>query len=92
MEYKKHYTEKELSEVVDWFKTHFDKLPESVYLDKATYIKDLKHTVTLYYDIVEQHHENPTYAAQIRHIFLMRDAVLREWKKQGIDIDNIDQP
>ena len=48
-------------------------------MDKATYIKDLKHTVTLYYDILAKHHENPTYAAQIRHIFLMRDAVLREY-------------
>ena len=79
MEYKKHYTPEELSEVVEWFKKHFDQLPESLHLDKATYIKDLKHTVTLYYDILAKHHENPTNAAQIRHIFLMRDAVLRDY-------------
>lgn len=79
MEYKKHYSSEELSEVMDWFKKHYDQLPESIQVDKATYIKDLKHTVKLYYDIVEKHHENPTYAAQIRHIFLMRDAVLRDY-------------
>lgn len=81
MEYKKHYTDEELNEVVDWFKTHMNELPESIYMDKATYIKDLKHTVTLYFDIVKQLKDNPTYAAQIRHLFLMRDAVLKEWEQ-----------
>ena len=76
MEYKKHYTDEELNEVVGWFKSHFDELPASLYIDKATYVKDLKHTVTLYYDIVNKLKDNPTYAAQIRHLFLMRDAVL----------------
>ena len=54
MEYKKHYTDEELNEVVGWFKSHFDELPASLYIDKATYVKDLKHTVTLYYDIVNK--------------------------------------
>ena len=63
MEYKKHYTDEELAEVVNWFKEHFDELPQSIHIDKATYIADLKHTVTLYYDIVAKHKDNPTYAA-----------------------------
>ena len=46
-------------------------------------MKDLKHTVTLYYDIVNKLKDNPTYAAQIRHLFLMRDAVLEQWKEEG---------
>lgn len=83
MEYKKHYTDEELNEVVGWFKSHFDELPTSLYIDKATYVKDLKHTVTLYYDIVNKLKDNPTYAAQIRHLFLMRDAVLEQWKEEG---------
>lgn len=83
MEYKKHYTDDELNEVVGWFKSHFDELPASLYIDKATYVKDLKHTVTLYYDIVNKLKDNPTYAAQIRHLFLMRDAVLKQWKEEG---------
>ena len=41
MEYKKHYTDEELNEVVGWFKSHFDELPASIYIDKATYVKDL---------------------------------------------------
>ncbi|CDA44044.1 MAG: DUF6965 family protein [Bacteroidales bacterium] len=81
MEYKKHYTDEELAEVVNWFKEHFDELPQSIHIDKATYIADLKHTVTLYYDIVAKHKDNPTYAAQIHHIYQMRDAVLRKWEE-----------
>lgn len=79
MEYKKHYTDEELEELMTWFKTHMDELPESIYIDKATFVKDLKHTVELYFDIVNKLKDNPTYAAQIRHLFLMREAVLREW-------------
>ncbi len=88
MEYKKHYTDEELGEVVGWFKSHFDELPDSLHIDKATYISDFKHTVTLYYDIASQHKDNPTYAAQIRHLFLMRDAVLKLWKEQGRDVSD----
>ena len=83
MEYKKHYSDEELDEVVSWFKAHLDELPNSIYIDKATYVKDLKHTVTLYFNIVAKLKDNPTYAAQIRHLFLMREAVQREWEKNN---------
>lgn len=46
-------------------------------------IKDFKHTVKLYYDILDKHKDNPTYAAQIHHIFMMRDAVRKTWEKEG---------
>lgn len=88
VEYKKHYTDEEINEVIGWMKSHFDELPESLHIDKATYISDFKKTVTLYYDIAIQHKDNPTYAAQIRHLFLMRDAVINLWKEQGRNIDD----
>ena len=69
-------------------KSHFDELPGSLHIDKATYISDFKKTVTLYYDIAVQHKDNPTYAAQIRHLFLMRDAVINLWKEQGRNVDD----
>ncbi len=83
MEFKKHYTDEELNEVKTWFQTHFDHLPTSLQMDKATFIKDLKQTVSLYYDILDKHKDNPTYAAQIHHIFMMRNAVREVWKNEG---------
>ncbi len=75
MEYKKHYTDEEINETVEWFKSHMDELPDSLQLDKATFIPDLRKTVPLYFDIAAEHKDNATYAAQIRHLFLMREAV-----------------
>ena len=85
MEYKKLYTNEELDGLIAWFKEHMDELPESIYIDKATYVKDLKYTVTLYFDILNELREIPCYGSQIRHLFLMKEAVEREWAKEGKD-------
>lgn len=82
MEYKKLYSKEEISEVIQWFKNHYEQLPESIYLDKAAYIPDLKRTVRLYCELVVENMNNPTYSGQIRHIFLMREAIEELWKKQ----------
>ncbi len=75
MEYKKHYTDEEINDTIEWFKSHMDELPTSLQLDKATFIADLRKTVPLYFDIATKHKDNPTYSAQLRHLFLMREAV-----------------
>ena len=31
-----------------------------------------------YLDIVQMHHENPTYGAQVHHLFEVRDCLLAE--------------
>ena len=72
MEYKKHFTDQEIEEVCNWFKTHFDQLHETLQLDNATYIRDFKHTVELYFDICQQHKDNPTYSGQIYQLFKMK--------------------
>lgn len=87
MEYKKHYTTEELNEVKEWFKKHMEHLPKEIMMDKATHIKDLKHTVSLYYDILDKHKDNPTYAAQIHHIFMMRDAVKKVWEDEKLNYE-----
>lgn len=83
MEYKRHYTDEELKELMDWFDSHWDILPESIYMDKATYIKDFKHTLRLHYDIINQLKDNPTYSAQIYQVFKMRDVAAKELKEKG---------
>lgn len=72
MEYKKHFTDDELKALVEWFKQRMDRLPASLQLDKATLIKDLKHTVTLYFDVVHLHKDNPTYSGQIYLLFKIK--------------------
>lgn len=79
MDYKKHYTVEELNDIISWFSIHKDHLPQSLQLDKATYIMDLKNTMVHFLDIIKKHKDNPTYAAQIYILFLIREAVRKKW-------------
>lgn len=83
MQYKKHFTSDELKELLEWFDSNQDKLPETLNLDKATHIKDFKRTLKLYYDIAREHIDNPTYSGQIYHLFQMKEAVLKHWEQQA---------
>lgn len=87
MEYKKHYSEEEINDVRTWFETHKDHLPDTLQMDKATFIKNLNHTVSLYLDIAEKHKDNETYAAQIHHLFMMRDAIREQWSKDNVSYE-----
>lgn len=73
--YKQQYSPEEVNELIEWFKARENKLPDSLQVDKATYIKDLKRTLTLYYDIAREHISNPTYSGQINHLLLIREAL-----------------
>lgn len=83
MKYKKHYTDKELRDVVGWFEQNMDRLPQSLHVDKATFLPDLGRTVRFYFDIARDHKDNPTYAAQIFLLFKIRKALEEKWKADG---------
>lgn len=51
------YTHEELLELEEWFK-QID-LPESIQLDKATYVPDLKDTINRLFVQAEINYENP---------------------------------
>lgn len=72
MKYKKHFTDKELSDLLAWFDAHENALPQSIVVDKALYIKDLRYTLRLYRDIVAEHKDNPTYSGQIYLLFKIK--------------------
>ena len=78
MEYKKIYSPEELAEVSDWVKKNLHRMPESLQLDASVFIPDLHKTMEIYLDIVDEHRENETYGAQIRHIFNMRDKLIND--------------
>lgn len=85
MDYKKHYTDKELRSVVEWFEQNMERLPQSLHVDKATFVPDLSRTVRFYFDIAREHKDNPTYAAQISLLFKIRQALEEKWKAGGDD-------
>ena len=72
MEFKKHFSDDELKQLVGWFEEHMERLPDSLQLDRATFIKDLKHTVKLYFDVVKLHKDNPTYSGQIYLLYQIK--------------------
>jgi len=83
MEYKKHYTDNELRELTVWYEQNMERLPSSLRVDKATYVPDLGRTVRFYFDIMREHKDNPTYAAQIFLLFKIRKVLEEQWKNAG---------
>ena len=78
MEYKKIYEPEELQEIVAWARKNMHRMPKSLKLDDSAFIEDLHYTMDTYCEICEEHKLNPTYGAQIRHIFMMRDKLLAD--------------
>ena len=78
MEYKKGYTSEELADIIKWVKENSHRLPESLQLDPATFIPNLHRTIENYIKISEAHYKNPTYNAQIHHLFLVREKLIND--------------
>lgn len=72
MTFKKTYTAEELQELTNWITEHLPHMPESLQLNKATYIADLHRTARYYLDLVKLHQNNPTYGGQLHHLFEIR--------------------
>lgn len=83
MEFKKQYSDEEIEEIKKWFKDNEARLPQSLQLDSATYLPNFKKTLSYYIDIVDHLKTKETYAAQIHHLFKMRDAIENLWNDAG---------
>ena len=57
MDYKSIFSKEELNELTDWFNERKDKLPETLQVDDATFVKDLRQTVDYYLRLVELYHD-----------------------------------
>jgi hypothetical protein len=53
----KTHTIEELNELKEWFDSH--NLPQTMYIDKATYTADLKETISMLFDQSYIYYENP---------------------------------
>ena len=83
MIFKKTYTPEELQELVDWMTQRLPTMPESLQLNKATYISNLKRTTKDYLDLVKLHANNPTYGGQLHHLFEIRQRLEEMEQKEA---------
>ena len=73
MDYKSIFSKEELKELTDWFKERKDKLPETLQVDDATFVKDLRQTVEYYLRLVELSHDNRTVSGQLYRLDRIRN-------------------
>lgn len=76
MDFKKQYSEKELNDLAQWFKSNKEHLPASFRLDKAINYPNLHFTVGI---IIEQAHllnKNITYSGLAYLYFLLREKLI----------------
>lgn len=81
MEYKKLYDPAEIEDLLAWFRARLDRLPPSLKIANGLFVPDLPHTVRLFLEFTELRHENPTFSAQVRRFFEMRERLI----EQGMD-------
>ena len=65
MDYNSIFPKEELKELSDLFKERKDKLPETLQVDDATFVKDLRQTVDYYLRLVELHHDKRAFSGQL---------------------------
>lgn len=73
MEYKKVYTDAELSELVAWFDARQDKLPKEFDLLPGVHISNMHDFILAEKEMIELHHDNPTYGATFCLLFRLRE-------------------
>lgn len=81
MEYKKLYDPGEVAELIEWFRQRLDRLPQSIRIEQGLFVPDLRRTVPLLIEFAEECSEKPTYSAQLRRFFEIRERLI----EQGIN-------
>lgn len=79
--YTREYTKAEIQEIMEWFRSRYDRLPQSVTINDGFKVPDLRFTVKQYLEFIKLNYENPTYAPQVLHLFRMRERL----QEQGFE-------
>lgn len=85
MEYKKIYTKAELNEILAWAKAHENELPEEYDLAPGVHINSMHDFLFSMDAVIAQHAENPTYGANIRFLFMLREKFATLGKDEKTD-------
>jgi hypothetical protein len=83
MEYKKIYDPEEIQELIEWFKVNYDKLPESIYVNSGTFVKDVKFTTSHFHEIAAKVGMKKFYGSHIRLFFTMRERIIEQWEREA---------
>lgn len=83
MEYKKVYDPAEIQELIEWFRVNHDRLPDSIYINNGTFVKDVRFTTSHFHAIVAKVGEKKAYGSHIRLFFLIRERILELWEQEG---------
>lgn len=78
MELKRKYSEAEITELIDWFRTRMDKLPNEFEINKAARSQNFKETVEAFFLLAEANSHNPTFSGQIKIFFEMREKLIAD--------------
>lgn len=70
--YSKVYDSAELQELVQWFEQRRGQLPQSLSFNEGFKIPDLPTMVERYLELLPTVKENPTFGAQLHHLFRIR--------------------
>ncbi len=84
MEYKKVYSPEEINELIEWFRVNHDKLPDSIYINNGTFVKDVRFTTSHFHEIVASVGQKKSYGSHIRLFFLIRERVLELWEEEEV--------
>ena len=76
MDYKSIFSKEELNELTDWFNERKDKLPETLQVDDATFVKDLRQTVDYYLRLVELYHDKRAFSGQLYFLERIRKKMI----------------
>ena len=85
MEYKKIYDPEEIQELIEWFEKHQDKFPDSIYINSGTFVKDVRHTASIFKDIAAKVGAKKFYGGHMRQFFTLREEIIKHWEKEKND-------
>ncbi len=75
MEYKKLYSQEEIQDLLEWFKDNDAALPQSLVLDEAQAIPNLRFTINQFGEMIKYNWKNPNFGGHIHLLFRIRDKV-----------------
>ena len=76
--YKKDYDEVFRDEHIQWFEERMDKLPESMHLDAAVYMPDLRLSVTNLIRTLRRNKTNATFSGYMETLLKIREKLEAE--------------
>lgn len=72
--FKQAYTQEEIEEILEWFASRMDKLPETMQINASTYSENLQRSTQSLIDVVKYHKKDLSvvYYGYVSYLYLIR--------------------